>query len=374
MNERMKYAKISSAVGLTVDILLGVSKFLCGLFMNSIAIIADGVHSLTDSVADIATYLGFKIASSKPDKEHPFGHGRFEYISGAVVSIIILIAGYELIRSSIIKMFSPEEPIISSYVFYILFASILLKLFTFFLNRNFSKKINSAALKAIANDSIMDCFATAAVIISSFLYMMYKINIDSYIGALVGLLIIRTGIISLKETISPLLGQAPQKEFVDDIKEIVKSHEQVLDMHDLVVHDYGPGRIMVSLHAEVPAEGDILELHDDIDNIEKELEEKLNCKAVIHMDPVVTTDSKLEELKEKMERFIKGIDKSLSFHDFRMVPGKTHTNLIFDLVIPFGKKLNEKDVEDKIYNFIKKLSKGKKEKYYAVINIEPGNL
>ena len=367
MEDRVKYANISSITGVIINITIGIAMFLCGLFTNSIAIMADGIHNLTDCTSAIVTFFGFRIASSKPNKDHPFGYGRYEYIAGAVVSMIIVIAGFELARDGIAKMFSPESPTINNYVFYILIASILLKFFLFYLNNKLSKKIGSATLKAVARDNLMDCISTLAVIISSLLYMFHKINIDSYLGTLIGLLIIRTGFVSLKETIAPLLGKAPEKEFVDSLKQIVKVHKKVLGMHDLVVHDYGPGRIIVTLHAEVPAEANILELHDEIDDIEKELEEQLHCQAVIHLDPLDTTDKRQDKLKKKLNKFIKSIDKDLSFHNFRMGHCKTHTKLIFDLDIP--SKLDEYEIKHKICEFIEELSKEEKEDYHAEINV-----
>lgn len=331
---RQAYGVLSGAVGIGLNILLFFGKWLAGTISGSIAITADAFNNLSDAGSSIITLIGFRLSGQEPDPEHPFGHGRMEYISGLLVSVAILVMGFELIGSSIGKLRSPEPIESSALVFGILIASILVKLYMFFYNHSLSKKIESAAMKATSVDSLSDTVATTLVLIATLISKYTGLLLDGWFGILVGLFILYTGGSTLKETIDLLLGQPPKQEFIDEVKEIVLGHSMVHGVHDLIVHDYGPGRVMISLHAEVDVNGDIQDIHEQIDHIEHELQEKLHCSATIHMDPIVTDDKEVLAMKAKVEEMVHFLDESFSMHDFRMVKGSTRTNLIFDVEVP----------------------------------------
>lgn len=364
---REAYGMMCGIVGVCFNILLFVGKFLAGTFSNSIAITADAFNNLSDAGSSVVTLLGFKLAGAKPDTEHPFGHGRIEYISGLVVAAAILLMGYELIRDSIGKILHPEETEFTVLVAVILIASILVKLYMAYYNRSVGKKLDSTAMKAVATDSLSDMVATTVVLLASVFTHFTGIKIDGYCGLIVGALVGYAGFDAARETLNPLLGQPPAREFVEKIDEIVMSHPEVCGMHDLIVHDYGPGRQMISLHAEVPAEGNILELHDVIDNIETELRRELGCEATIHMDPIVTSDEHVSETKAAMVSLIKAIDEELSIHDFRMVTGESHTNLIFDVLAPFNFRLTD---EELLTEILQDVQEHFGENYYVVAKVD----
>ena len=364
---RQAYGVLSGAVGIGLNILLFFGKWLAGTISGSIAIIADAFNNLSDAGSSIITLIGFRLSGQEPDPEHPFGHGRMEYISGLLVSVAILVMGFELIGSSIVKLRSPEPIESSALVFGILIASILVKLYMFFYNHSLSKKIESAAMKATSVDSLSDTVATTLVLIATLISKYTGLLLDGWFGILVGLFILYTGGSTLKETIDLLLGQPPKQEFIDEVKEIVLGHSMVHGVHDLIVHDYGPGRVMISLHAEVDVNGDIQDIHEQIDHIEHELQEKLHCSATIHMDPIVTDDKEVLAMKAKVEEMVHFLDESFSMHDFRMVRGSTRTNLIFDVEVP--RKTSYTDNE--IVNWLKeRIHELPGSKYFAVIQID----
>ena len=364
---RQAYGVLSGAVGIGLNILLFFGKWLAGTISGSIAIIADAFNNLSDAGSSIITLIGFRLSGQEPDPEHPFGHGRMEYISGLLVSVAILVMGLELIWSSIGKLRSPEPIESSALVFGILIASILVKLYMFFYNHSLSKKIESAAMKATSVDSLSDTVATMLVLIATLISKYTGLLLDGWFGILVGLFILYTGGSTLKETIDLLLGQPPKQEFIDEVKEIVLGHSMVHGVHDLIVHDYGPGRVMISLHAEVDVNGDIQDIHEQIDHIEHELQEKLHCSATIHMDPIVTDDKEVLAMKAKVEEMVHFLDESFSMHDFRMVKGSTRTNLIFDVEVP--RKTSYTDNE--IVNWLKeRIHELPGSKYFAVIQID----
>ena len=364
---RQAYGVLSGAVGIGLNILLFFGKWLAGMISGSIAITADAFNNLSDAGSSIITLIGFRLSGQEPDPEHPFGHGRMEYISGLLVSIAILVMGFELIWSSIGKLRSPEPIESSTLVFGILIASILVKLYMFFYNHSLSKKIESAAMKATSVDSLSDTVATTLVLIATLISKYTGLLLDGWFGILVGLFILYTGGSTLKETIDLLLGQPPKQEFIDEVKEIVLGHSMVHGVHDLIVHDYGPGRVMISLHAEVDVNGDIQDIHEQIDHIEHELQEKLHCSATIHMDPIVTDDKEVLAMKAKVEEMVHFLDESFSMHDFRMVKGSTRTNLIFDVEVP--RKTSYTDNE--IVNWLKeRIHELPGSKYFAVIQID----
>ena len=364
---RQAYGVLSGAVGIGLNILLFFGKWLAGTISGSIAITADAFNNLSDAGSSIITLIGFRLSGQEPDPEHPFGHGRMEYISGLLVSVAILVMGFELIGSSIGKLRSPEPIESSALVFGILIASILVKLYMFFYNHSLSKKIESAAMKATSVDSLSDTVATTLVLIATLISKYTGLLLDGWFGILVGLFILYTGGSTLKETIDLLLGQPPKQEFIDEVKEIVLGHSMVHGVHDLIVHDYGPRRVMISLHAEVDVNGDIQDIHEQIDHIEHELQEKLHCSATIHMDPIVTDDKEVLVMKAKVEEMVHFLDESFSMHDFRMVKGSTRTNLIFDVEVP--RKTSYTDNE--IVNWLKeRIHELPGSKYFAVIQID----
>lgn len=363
---RIIYGILCGAVGIGFNIILFTGKLIVGTISNSIAITADAFNNLSDAGSSIVTLIGFRLSGSKPDPEHPFGHGRIEYLSGLIVSGVILIMAFELVKSSIAKIIHPDVTTFNILTAVILLVSIAVKLYMAYYNYRIGKKIDSAAIRATCLDSLSDTAATTVVLIASIISALTHIQIDGYCGVIVGLFIFYAGINAAKDTLNPLLGQMPDEEFVDNIDEIVMSHKMVQGIHDLVVHDYGPGRQMISLHVEVPADQDIILIHDTIDNIEDELQLKLGCEAVIHMDPVVN-DEKTLLVKQTVKQILFNIDSELTMHDFRMVPGETHTNLIFDIVASHGNELSDDELKDRISTDIKEVLGIT---YFAVIKVD----
>lgn len=363
---RQAYGQLCGAVGIGLNLLLFVGKLFAGTISGSIAITADAFNNLSDAGSSVVTLLGFRLAGRKPDPEHPFGHGRMEYISGLAVAGLILLMGVELGKSSLKKILSPEEIVSSPLVLAILAVSVAVKLYMFYYNRSIGKKIKSAAMSATATDSLSDAVSTTAVLMATLVGQLTGLNIDGWVGLLVALFILFSAYKAAKETLSPLLGQTPDPEFVDRIEQIVLSYPEVLNIHDLIVHDYGPGRVMISLHAEVSADGDLLQLHDVIDNAEHRLKKELGCMAVIHMDPIITNDAHTDALRMAVAEKVKTIDPRLTIHDFRTVSGPTHTNLIFDVVVPYDVKLTADEVRRRIGALVKELD----ENYFAVVQVD----
>lgn len=345
---RQAYGILCGAVGIFLNLCLFAGKFAAGAVSHSIAITADAFNNLSDAGSSIITLIGFRMAGQKPDPNHPFGHGRIEYVSGLLVSMMILLMGIELLKSSVSKILHPQELAFSPVIILILLVSILVKCYMFFYNNRLGQKFSSAAMKATAADSLSDTLATSVVLVSTVIAHFSGLSIDGWCGLLVGLFICYTGVSAARDTISPLLGQAPDREFVQQITDTVLAHEGILGLHDLIVHNYGPGRVLISLHAEVPADGSILVLHDLIDTIEHELHDTLNCHAVIHMDPVMTDDEETQRLKSLVSHILTEIEPSLTMHDFRIVTGPTHTNLIFDVVTPYRFPLSDEALKREI--------------------------
>lgn len=363
---RQSYGMLCGAVGIFLNVLLFLGKFLAGSLSKSIAITADAFNNLSDAGSSFITLVGFKMSGQEPDPDHPFGHGRIEYLSGLIVSGAILIMGYELIVSSIKKILQPEDTAFSLLVVMILICSILVKLYMAYYNFSVGKKIDSSAMKATATDSLSDTVTTTVVLFATLIQHFFGWQIDGCCGVLVGLFILYAGFSAAKDTINPLLGQAPSREFVEQVQQIVLNTDGVLGMHDLIVHDYGPGRIIISLHAEVSSNGNILEIHDMIDRLEQALNKQLHCEAVIHMDPIVTEDPDVRLWKDRIHDILLSIDTSLHMHDFRMVKGNTHTNIIFDMVLPHNYKLSKTLLLDEIQKKVWEID----EHYYVVIQME----
>ena len=363
---RKAYGVLSGAVGIFLNVVLFAGKLFAGTLSGSIAVTADAFNNLSDAGSSAVTLLGFQLGGQKADREHPFGHGRIEYLSGLAVALLIMLMGVELAKSSIGKIRHPEPVQSGALVVVILLAAIAVKLYMFLYNRAVGKKINSVAMEATAADSLSDCVATTAVLGATLVGQFTGLMIDGWCGIVVSAFILWSGFNAGKDTLDPLLGQPPAPEFVQHIRDLVMAHQEIIGIHDLLVHDYGPGRCMISLHAEVSAANDILDIHDAIDNIERELKETLGCDAVIHMDPVVTDDGVTSETRQKVATLVKCIDDELTIHDFRMVTGPTHTNVIFDVVVPHRFRLTDQEVEEKVRNAVRTLDGN----YYAVITVE----
>ena len=331
---RRAYGTMCGLYGIFLNLLLFAGKYFAGVISGSVAITADAFNNLSDAGSSIITLLGFAIAGKKPDLDHPFGHGRAEYLAGLALSAVIILMGFELAKSSFEKILHPEPINTGLLPALILVCSILVKCYMCLYNRSVGKKINSAAMQATAVDSLSDSVATTVVLLSMGIAYFFHVNIDGYAGLLVAVFIIYAGFNAAKDTVSPLLGQAPDPEFLQQIADIVTAHPEVVGIHDLVVHDYGPGRVMVSLHAEVRGDGNIFDLHDAIDTAETELKDRLGCIATIHMDPIEADNTEVSQMRAAVSDKLKDLDNVISIHDFRMVPGPTHTNLIFDAVVP----------------------------------------
>lgn len=363
---RSAYGTLCGIMGIILNIVLFGIKMLAGILSGAISIMADAFNNLTDAGSSVITLIGFRMSGQKPDRDHPFGHGRIEYISGLIVSMLIILVGFELGKTSVEKIITPEPVEFSIVAVIILACSIIVKAYMALYNFSVGKRIASSAMRATAQDSLNDTIATAAVLICLLISKFTGFNIDAYCGLAVSAFILFSGLRSVKETMDPLLGTPPSEDFIKRIEEIVYSYEGVEGIHDLIVHDYGPARTMISLHAEVSADADMLETHDMIDNIEKELREKLNCDAVIHMDPIATNDELTLEVREKVASLVTCIDPALTIHDFRMVTGPTHTNVIFDVVVPFDLKKSDDEIRTSVEKIVKSIDPN----YFSVINID----
>lgn len=363
---RSKYGVIAGALGIFNNLILFSAKIVIGILSGAVSIVADALNNLSDVASSVVTMLGFKLSNRPKDAKHPFGHGRIEHIGGLIVSLIILLVGVELIKASVERIISPTPLNISIITIIILSCSIVMKLWMFFYNRNIGKEIASAAMKATALDSLNDVIATSVVLICILINYFTNIVIDGYAGILVALFILFGGFKSIKEIISILVGEKPDPKFVQDVADFVMSFQIISGVHDLVVHNYGPGRQMITLHAEVPCDGDFLETHDVIDNIELAIKEKFLCSAVIHMDPIVTNNARISEVKNKIEDIVKNYNEKYTIHDFRMNEGSTHSNLIFDVVTTYDNTLSD----EKIISDLNKQIKALNPSYNAFITID----
>lgn len=371
VEKRSIYGMVCGFVGIFFNIILFVGKLLAGIITSSISITADALNNLSDAGSSIVTLAGFKLAAQKPDSKHPYGHGRIEYLAGLAVAAVILIMGFELFRDSIGKVLHPQDTEFSYVVIFILLASILVKCYMAYYNYSIGKEIDSAAVRAAAMDSMSDCIATGAVLVTTVLNHLYGWQLDGYCGILVSLFIMYSGIQAARDSVDPLLGIEPDEEFLQQIEDISLSFdENIVGIHDLMVHDYGPGRKIISLHAEVPADSNMIQIHDVIDNLEKKLSKDLGCMATIHMDPVAVNDPEVKELKHQVADLVKEVLDAITIHDFRVVKGDTHTNLIFDMVVPFSCKCTDGEMADMVADKIKeKLGNN----YYAVIDVDRAN-
>lgn len=363
---RQSYGRLSGFVGICCNVLLFALKLIAGLATGAVSIMADAFNNLSDAASSVVTLIGFYMAGKPADLGHPYGHGRIEYLSGLFIAAAILMTGVELMKSSVEKIIHPETPDFSAMSIVILVISILLKMWMAGFNSKLGKRIQSEAMKATAADSLSDCISTSAVLIGVFVAMVTGKNLDGWIGALVALFVCFAGFSAAKDTIQPLLGQAPDPELVKRIRERVLKEEKILGVHDLVVHDYGPGRRMISLHAEISYKEDILEAHDLIDNIERNLMKEFQCSATIHMDPVVTDDEEMNTIKKMVEDIVTAENSDWRIHDFRIVQGSSHTNLIFDLVVTPEELCKKQEIE----RWVKEKIHDADASFYAVVTVE----
>lgn len=365
-NVRADYGYLCGIVGIIINIFLFGGKLAAGIISHSVAVAADAFNNLSDAGSSVISIIGFHLASKKPDPHHPFGHGRIEYIASLIISFIIILMGFELGKDSVNKIINPEEVTYSVFTFCALGISILAKFYMFIYNRSIGRKIESSTLKATATDSIMDTVSTFAVLVSAILAVTAGIQIDGWIGLAVAGFVMFAGVSSAKETIDSLLGTPPDAEFCKQVEDIVLSHDGMIGIHDMIVHNYGPGRVFISLHAEVPSDGNFVEIHDTIDNIEHDIMRETGCLATIHMDPVDVRDELTAKMKATVGGIIAEVDESISFHDFRMVSGPTHTNVIFDIVVPYDYKYSDDEIVDIIANKIHETD----ERFFAVIDVD----
>lgn len=363
---RKQYGTICSILSIICNAFMVVFKLFVGFMTKSVAIQADGLNNLSDMGSNLATLFGFKLAGKHPDSDHPYGHGRYEYITGLIIAFLILLVAFSSIKESVVKIIEPQKVYFQISAVIVLGVSILIKLWMASFNTSASRLIDSTSLKAAGQDSLNDVLTTLATLVSLCLSLVTDFPLDGIMGAIVSLFVLKSGIDIFKDTVDPLLGQAPNKELVDEIYEFVMGYDKVMGIHDFMMHDYGPGRQYMTFHAEVDCREDMMVIHDQIDLIERELLEKFDILTTIHMDPIDMNDELTNELREKVRLIVNNCHESYSIHDFRIVSGPTHTNLIFDVLIPAGDEISHHELKTQIENEVKKLSPS----YFCVIQID----
>ncbi|MBE6785148.1 MAG: cation diffusion facilitator family transporter [Ruminococcaceae bacterium] len=363
---REKYGLLGSVVGIVVNIILSAAKYAIGVISKSVSITADAINNLADAASCIVTLVSFKMAARKPDKEHPFGHGRIEYIAALAVGFLVELMGYELIKSSVEKIRNPEPVEFSVPAVAVLAVSILGKVWLYLFNKKLGNRIQSPAMLAVAKDSLSDTTATLVAAVALVCSLFTQLPVDGFMGLIVSGFILMSGFGILKEAISILLGNPPEKETVDELVEYVLSFDEIIGIHDLVIHSYGASSTFATLHAEIPSDENMLKAHDTIDNIEQEVKKRLGIELVIHMDPIEINNEKVSALKERMREIVSGIDKELTIHDFRVVDGPTHTNLVFDVVVPHGFEMRE----DRLIGIINDKINESDNRYRCVITVD----
>ncbi len=366
INVRASYGKLSGKVGIFCNAFLFAVKFIMGTISGSVSITADAVNNLSDAASSVISLIGFKMAEKPADEDHPYGHARYEYLSGLTVAVMIILIGFELFKTSFDKVIHPSTVDFSIALVIVLAVSILIKLWMALFNKSLGKKINSSALEATAADSRNDVISTLAVLVAAVISHFFKINLDGYMGIAVAVFILYSGIGLVKDTLDPLLGKAPEPELVDYIQKKILSYDGVLGTHDLMIHDYGPGRKFASVHVEMAAEGDVLKSHDVIDNIERDFLSKDNLNIIVHYDPIVTKDDIVNDFRSWLMEQVKSIDPHLSIHDLRIVPGNSHTNLVFDCVMPHCINMSPSELKAEI----RRLVNIKYPNYYCIITID----
>ncbi len=363
---RSRYASLAGFTGIFMNILLFAGKLVLGILAGSVAIVADAFNNISDAGSSVVTLIGFRMANKPVDKEHPLGHGRIEYVCGFIVDMLIILVGFELLKSSFEKILNPALPTVGNATVVLLCAAILVKVWLFFFYKKIGKTIRSSSIKAAAFDSLSDCVATTLVLLSAIVARIWGVGIDGYAGIVVALFILFTGLKASKETIDLLLGSPPDPAFIEGIYEATKGYPSVVGIHDVMVHDYGPGRQIVSFHAEVPSDSDINLAHEEIDQMERDLHEKFGCIVTVHLDPIVVNDPVVNELRALCENAVKEVDPAYSLHDFRMTGGENTVNLIFDLLIPADSKRTEEEAEREVVDKIRQA----KANAFCVIRVE----
>ena len=355
-----------SIVGIIANILLAAFKMLAGILSGAISITADAMNNLSDAGSQVVSFISFKISGKPADRDHPFGHARIEYVASMIVSFLVLLVGFELMTDSVGKIFNPEPTTYNALVIVILVASIAIKLWLFVFGRSAAKKISSEVVKAAATDSLSDAIATSAVLASIIICSATGFDTDGYMGVIVAVIVMIAGIKILNETKNSILGSAPEPELIEEIIRITREYPEALGIHDMVVHNYGPGNTIASFHVEVDGMQNVFHTHDVIDTIEKRLFSELSVRATVHMDPIVTDDERVNELREKVLALVRQIDERLDLHDFRFVEGVTHSNLIFDVNVPFEIKMSDDEVKRAISLKISELDPN----YFAVMTVD----
>ena len=345
---RRAYGTMASAVGILANLLLAAIKLLAGMLSGSIAITADAVNNLSDAGSQVVSLISFKISAKPADRDHPFGHARIEYVASMIVSFLVLLVGFELLKESVNQVFHPTEVAVSALTLVILGVSVAVKLWLSFFNRKLAKRIHSSVMKATAADSLSDAASTGAVLLSCVISLLTGVRTDAYMGIAVAVLILVAGVKILNETKNSILGSAPDPETVEQILSLTREYPEILGIHDMVVHNYGPGNTIASFHAEVDGNENVFFVHDVIDTVEKRVWSDLGIRATIHMDPIVTDDEEINALRRVVERTVREIDERLTIHDFRFVKGHTHSNLIFDVCAPFELKVSDDELKEKI--------------------------
>lgn len=366
---RRAYGTMVSVMGVVLNLILFAGKFTVGTLFGSVSITADAINNLSDAGSQIISFLSFRISAKPADREHPYGHARIEYVASMIVSFLILLIGVELFKESIQKIIQPDPPEKSWVAVGVLLGSILVKLWMAYYNKTIGGKIDSAVMRATAADSLSDVLSTGAVLLATLIMLLFpdlNLNLDAYMGVIVAILILIAGIKILNETKNSILGEAPSEELVQSILDMTKQYPEVLGIHDLDVHNYGPGHVLASLHVEVDGKSDIFEVHDVIDLIEQRLRQDCGISATIHMDPIVTDDERINDLRAKVKALVTGIDERMDIHDFRFVAGNTHTNLIFDVSVPFESKMTAEEIRNLVSQKVKELDPT----YFAVLQID----
>lgn len=363
---REQYGTLCSILSIICNIILVAFKITIGAFSNSVAIMADGLNNLSDVGSNLASLFGFKLANKHPDNDHPYGHGRYEYIAGLVIAFLILLVGIQSLKDSLLKIIHPEKVIFSYLAVIILVVSILVKLWMCSFNKAVGEKIDSSTLKAAGQDSLNDVMSTSATLVALLLTLVTDLPVDGLIGTVVSILVVIAGIQVFKETIDPLLGLAPDKELIKDIERFILSYDKPIGIHDLMMHDYGPSRMFMTVHVEVDCHGDIMKIHEEMDEIERAIREKFGILTTIHYDPVDIHNPQVQCLKNMVLKVVKGINNEYSIHDFRIVPGENKTNLIFDVLIPSQDEIEHQLLKKKISENIMKIDN----QYNCVIEID----
>lgn len=363
---RAKYASLAGFTGILLNVLLFAGKLTLGIIATSVAIIADAFNNISDAGSAVIALIGFRLALKPVDKEHPLGHGRLEYVSGFIVDMLIIFVGVELFKGSVEKILSPALPKVGVATLALLGVAILVKVWLFFFYRKIAGIIQASALKGAAQDSLMDCIATTLVLVSALVSKLFAVAVDGYAGIVVACFIVYTGIKACKETIDLLLGSPPDPDFIKDIYAFCKAYPRIVGIHDVIVHDYGVGRKIVSFHAEVPADSDINIAHEEVDKLERDMHEKFGCIVTVHLDPIVLDDPLVNEMQDIAKRAAKSVDESFSIHDFRMTIGEESVNVIFDLLVPADCKICAEEAEQKVADKIRE----EKPNTFCVIRVE----